>query len=80
MIQLKYDSLDNVKRRVLEYLSVIKVKGDLKAPIICFVGPVSNIQIPSIYVYLYCVLIILYYAAWCRKNIPRKIHSICYAS
>ncbi|KAG2184095.1 hypothetical protein INT44_009110 [Umbelopsis vinacea] len=31
--------LDNVKRRVLEYLSVIKVKGDLKAPIICFVGP-----------------------------------------
>jgi ATP-dependent Lon protease len=31
--------LDNVKRRVLEYLSVIKVKGDLKAPILCFVGP-----------------------------------------
>ncbi|GAB5587597.1 hypothetical protein Unana1_02497 [Umbelopsis nana] len=31
--------LENVKRRVLEYLSVIKVKGDLKAPIICFVGP-----------------------------------------
>ncbi|KAG2180134.1 hypothetical protein INT43_003922 [Umbelopsis isabellina] len=31
--------LDTVKRRVLEYLSVIKVKGDLKAPILCFVGP-----------------------------------------
>ncbi|RUS17957.1 ATP-dependent protease La [Endogone sp. FLAS-F59071] len=31
--------LETVKKRILEYLSVIKVKGDLKAPIICFVGP-----------------------------------------
>ncbi|RUP51853.1 ATP-dependent protease La [Jimgerdemannia flammicorona] len=34
--------LDIVKKRILEYLSVVKVKGDLKAPIICFVGPVRN--------------------------------------
>lgn len=33
--------LDHVKKRIIEYLSVIKIKGDLKAPIICFVGPVS---------------------------------------
>ncbi|OZJ02708.1 hypothetical protein BZG36_03853 [Bifiguratus adelaidae] len=31
--------LEKVKRRIIEYISVIKVKGDLKAPIICFVGP-----------------------------------------
>ncbi|SAM06196.1 hypothetical protein [Absidia glauca] len=31
--------LDQVKRRIIEYLSVAKIKGDLKAPIICFVGP-----------------------------------------
>ncbi|KAI8989420.1 ATP-dependent protease La [Pilobolus umbonatus] len=31
--------LDHVKKRIIEYLSVIKVKGNLKAPIICFVGP-----------------------------------------
>lgn len=35
--------LDHVKKRIIEYLSVIKIKGDLKAPIICFVGPVSNL-------------------------------------
>lgn len=33
--------LDHVKKRIIEYLSVIKIKGDLKAPIICLVGPVS---------------------------------------
>lgn len=31
--------LDHVKKRIIEYLSVIKIKDDLKAPIICFVGP-----------------------------------------
>ncbi|KAI7908193.1 ATP-dependent protease La [Cokeromyces recurvatus] len=31
--------LDHVKKRIIEYLSVIKIKGDLRAPIICFVGP-----------------------------------------
>ncbi len=31
--------LDNVKERILEYLSVLKLKGDLKSPIICLYGP-----------------------------------------
>ena len=33
-----YD-LDKVKERIVEYLAVRKLKGDLKGPIICFVGP-----------------------------------------
>lgn len=28
-----------VKRRVLEYLAVKQLRGDLKGPILCFVGP-----------------------------------------
>ncbi|CEG81655.1 Putative Lon protease homolog [Rhizopus microsporus] len=31
--------LNLVKKRIIEYLSVIKVKDDLKAPILCLVGP-----------------------------------------
>lgn len=31
--------LHDVKKRILEYLAVLKLKGDLKAPIICLVGP-----------------------------------------
>ncbi len=31
--------LDNVKERILEYLSVLKLKTDKKAPILCFYGP-----------------------------------------
>lgn len=34
--------LEHVKKRIIEYLSVIKIKGDLKAPILCLVGPVSS--------------------------------------
>jgi ATP-dependent Lon protease len=33
-----YD-LDKVKDRIVEYLAVRKLKGDLKGPILCFVGP-----------------------------------------
>lgn len=33
-----YD-LDKVKERILEYLAVLKLKKDLKGPILCFVGP-----------------------------------------
>ena len=31
--------LDPVKKRILEYLAVLKLKGDMKAPILCFYGP-----------------------------------------
>ena len=31
--------LDKVKERILEHLAVIKMRGDLKAPIICLYGP-----------------------------------------
>ena len=31
--------LEKVKDRILEYLAVLKLKGDLKSPILCFVGP-----------------------------------------
>ena len=31
--------LGDVKKRILEYLAVLKLKGDLKAPILCFYGP-----------------------------------------
>lgn len=33
-----YD-MDKVKERILEYLAVLKLKGDMKSPILCFVGP-----------------------------------------
>ena len=33
-----YD-LDKVKERILEFLSVLKLKGEMKGPILCFVGP-----------------------------------------
>jgi len=31
--------LEEVKERILEHLAVLKLKGDMKAPIICLVGP-----------------------------------------
>src|SRR3989442_9766409 len=35
----KHHALDKVKDRVLEFLAVMKLKADLKGPILCFVGP-----------------------------------------
>ena len=39
--QLDHDhfGLDEVKERLLEHLAVIKLKGDLKSPILCLYGP-----------------------------------------
>src|SRR5438105_6127081 len=31
--------MDKIKERLLEYLAVLKLKGDMKSPILCFVGP-----------------------------------------
>ncbi|KAI9273751.1 ATP-dependent protease La [Sporodiniella umbellata] len=31
--------LEPVKKRILEHLSIIKIKGDVKTPILCLVGP-----------------------------------------
>ncbi len=31
--------LEKIKERIIEYLAVLKLKGDMKSPILCFVGP-----------------------------------------
>ncbi|TCJ12012.1 endopeptidase La [Flaviaesturariibacter flavus] len=31
--------MDKIKERILEYIAVLKLKGDMKSPILCFYGP-----------------------------------------
>lgn len=31
--------LEKVKQRIIEYIAVLRLKGDMKSPILCFVGP-----------------------------------------
>jgi ATP-dependent Lon protease len=31
--------MNKIKDRILEYLAVLKLKGDMKSPILCFIGP-----------------------------------------
>lgn len=31
--------MTKIKERILEYLAVLKLKGDMKSPILCFIGP-----------------------------------------
>ena len=31
--------MDKIKERILEYIAVLKLKGDMKSPILCFIGP-----------------------------------------
>jgi ATP-dependent Lon protease len=34
-----HNDLEKIKERIVEYLAVRKLKGDMKGPILCFVGP-----------------------------------------
>lgn len=34
-----HSGLEKVKERILEYLAVLKIKGNMKSPILCFYGP-----------------------------------------
>ncbi len=39
ILEKDHYGLEKVKKRILEYLAVLKLKGDMKSPILCFVGP-----------------------------------------
>ncbi|MEK6372428.1 MAG: endopeptidase La [Acidobacteriota bacterium] len=39
ILDQRHHGLEKVKERVLEFLAVLKLKGHLKGPILCFVGP-----------------------------------------
>src|SRR6266581_2959308 len=39
ILEARHYGLDKVKERILEFLAVLKLKGDLKGPILCFAGP-----------------------------------------
>ena len=39
VLDVDHFGLEKVKERILEYLAVLKMKGDMKAPILCLYGP-----------------------------------------
>ena len=39
ILDKNHSGLEEVKKRILEYLAVLKLKGDMKSPILCLVGP-----------------------------------------
>lgn len=39
VLESHHFGMEKVKERILEYLSVLKLKGDLKSPILCLYGP-----------------------------------------
>lgn len=39
ILERDHFGLEKVKRRILEYLAVLKMKGDMKSPILCLYGP-----------------------------------------
>ena len=38
-LDIDHYGMYKIKERILEYLAVLKLKGDMKSPILCFVGP-----------------------------------------
>ena len=38
-LDMDHYGMQKIKERILEYLAVLKLKGDMKSPILCFVGP-----------------------------------------
>jgi len=39
ILNARHYSLDKIKKRILEYLAVSKLRNEMKGPILCFVGP-----------------------------------------
>ena len=39
VLDIDHYGMQKIKNRILEYLAVLKLKGDMKSPILCFVGP-----------------------------------------
>ena len=39
VLDLDHYGMGKIKNRILEYLAVLKIKGDMKSPILCFLGP-----------------------------------------
>ena len=39
VLDVDHYGMNRIKERILEYLAVLKLKGDMKSPILCFVGP-----------------------------------------
>jgi ATP-dependent Lon protease len=39
LLEIKHYGLEKVKKRIIEYLAVRKLKADMKGPILCMVGP-----------------------------------------
>lgn len=39
ILERDHFGMEKVKERILEYLAVLKLKGDMKSPILCFYGP-----------------------------------------
>ena len=39
ILDKEHYGLDEVKRRIIEYLAVLKLRNDMKSPILCFYGP-----------------------------------------
>ena len=39
ILDIDHYGMTKIKSRILEYLAVLKLKGDMKSPILCFLGP-----------------------------------------